>query len=215
MTAATEGGTTAADDETARRGQIAAALHRFESILQRRPGAGLVDDSPAVTHWVGGTRFVLQAADGTQAWPPSTDIPEALGGQALGVPPGWLLRAALVTCLGTCIVLGAAAAGVALCELQLCASSRSDVRGLLGLADAVSADPVNAAPLEYRLQVRIGAAGAAAERLRALVAESQRRSPVSCALQGPVQLSVQVVQVVQDAQPAPGAPSARNAGDAG
>ncbi len=201
MTAAQDRGRAGAEAEAgpgdenaaATRERIAAAWRRLESLLEHRPGAGVVEDAPAVARWTGGTCFALESSSARQAAGLHTDMPEALGGRALGVSPGWLLRAALATCVGTRIVLGAAAGGIALQSLELEASSRSDLRGILGLADVASGQAVNPAARECRLQVRIGAAEASAEQLRELVAESDRLSPVSRALQVPPQVSVQVL----------------------
>jgi hypothetical protein len=38
---------------------IAAAMHRVESILRRRPEIGLHDDAPAISRWQGGTRIAF------------------------------------------------------------------------------------------------------------------------------------------------------------
>jgi hypothetical protein len=44
--------------------RIAAALQRVESILNRRPAAGLHVDEPAVARWEGGTRVVSRHRNG-------------------------------------------------------------------------------------------------------------------------------------------------------
>jgi uncharacterized OsmC-like protein len=153
---------------------IATALKRVETVLTRRPETGLHDDLPAAAAWQGGTRVVTRHANGT-ALP--TDMAVELGGSGEHVTPGWLFRAGLASCAVTSIVFVAAAEGIALTTLEVRAASRSDSRGMLGLADA-SGEPVHAGPGELTLRVRIAAEGASAERLRALVEEGLRRSPV-------------------------------------
>ncbi|CAD5108440.1 OsmC family protein [Zestomonas carbonaria] len=170
---------------------IAAALQRAESVLRRRPEAGLHDDAPATASWSGGTRVVASHANGSRVL---TDLPTELGGSGDQVTPGWLLRAGLAACATTRTAMAAACAGIELQSLEVVASSRSDMCGLLGLAAADGAT-VTAGPQEVHLLVRIAAPGVPAECLRALVEESQRLSPVSCALQEavPIVLRVEVV----------------------
>jgi uncharacterized OsmC-like protein len=206
-------GKEAAPESAAAAGErIAAAWHRLRAILERRPSSGLLEDAPAVAHWTGGTGFVIEFGRDPQSalrhaqlrtdlsevlggWAPGGAAPDGAGGAdgPLVVSPGWLLRAALASCVGTLIVVGAAARGLTLQSLELEASSRSDLRGMLGLTDRGSGKVVSPAPQECRLQVRIGAVGASADSLRELVAEGHRLSPVSRALQGPLDVSVRIL----------------------
>jgi uncharacterized OsmC-like protein len=167
---------------------IAAALQRVEAVLRRRPGAGLGDDASATARWHGGTRVVTSHANGMQLM---TDMPLELGGGGDGVSPGWLLRAGLASCVATRIAMAAAAEGIELKTLELVASSRSDTRGMLGMADAGGV-PVPAGPRDVQLLVRISAIGASPERLRALVEHSHRCSPVSCAMQEAVPVALRI-----------------------
>ena len=153
---------------------IAAALQRMETVLRRRPEMGLNDDAPATARWESGTRVVASDADGTRL---ATDMPGELGGTGDNVTPGWLFRAGLASCAATSIALAAAAEGIELTMLEVRASSRSDVRGMLGMADAQGV-PIGAGPHDVQLLVRIAAHGVDAARLRALVERGYRRSPV-------------------------------------
>ena len=71
---------------------IAAAVHRVESVLKRRPATGIHDDAPATAQWQTGLRVVARHANGTQM---VTDMPAELGGSGDKVTPGWLFRAGL------------------------------------------------------------------------------------------------------------------------
>jgi uncharacterized OsmC-like protein len=170
---------------------VAAAMQRVEAVFRRRPEAGLHDDTPATARWEGGTRVVSSHANGACA---VSDMPVELGGTGDHVTPGWLFRAGLASCLVTRIAMGAAAAGIDLTVLEVVAASRSDARGILGMVEA-SGEPVRAGPQDVRLLVRIAAPGVARERLRALVDESNRCSPVSAAVRNaiPTDVSVDVV----------------------
>ncbi len=166
--------------------EIAAAMQRVESVLKRRPDVGLHDDSPAIARWESGTRVVSSHTNGTQLL---TDMPAELGGGGEHVTPGWLVRAGLASCLATRIAMGAAAAGFELAMLEVSANSRSDARGLLGIPEASGA-PVCAGPRDVQVLVRIAAPGVSPGRLRALIEDSNRCSPVSAALQGAVPITL-------------------------
>lgn len=165
---------------------IAVAMRRAEKVFQRRPGAGLHDDAPATARWEGDTRVVTSHANGTQV---STDMPSELGGSGGRVTPGWLFRAGLSACAATSIAMAAAADGIDLTMLEVRASSRSDARGILGMPD-VDGTPVPAGPLGIELRVRIGARGVEPARLRALVEDGCRRSPIPHAVRNPVPLDL-------------------------
>jgi uncharacterized OsmC-like protein len=154
--------------------EIAAALRRVETVLQRRPEMGLHDDAPATARWETGTRVVASHANGAQM---ATDMPSELGGAGDNVTPGWLFRAGLASCAATSIAMTAAAEGVELSTLEVRASSRSDTRGLLGMADADGAT-VSAGPRDVQLRIRIAAHGIEPARLRALVEKGYRCSPI-------------------------------------
>ena len=157
---------------------IAAARQRVEAVLRRRPETGVDDDAPATAQWAGGTRVISSHGNGTQI---ATDMPAALGGSGDRITPGWLMRAGLASCTATCIAMDAAAQGIELQTLEVRASSRSDLRGQLGLPDA-DGSAVPAAPFDVQMRVRIAALGVAAESLRALVQTSYRNSPIACAI---------------------------------
>jgi uncharacterized OsmC-like protein len=172
--------------------RIAAALHRVESILKRRPEMGPQDDAPAVARWDGGARVVSSHANGASV---ATDMPAELGGTGHEVTPGWLWRAALSSCLATRIVMAAAVEGIDLTSVEVQANSRSDLRGLMGMKAASGATP-SPAPSDVQLHVRICAPQVSHERLQALVAHSQACSPVQIAATQalPIEVSVEVLE---------------------
>ncbi len=161
------------DDERSA-ARLAEALRRARNVLQRRPELGVHDDAPATARWHGNTRVVAHHANGTAV---ATDMPAELGGTGDQVTAGWLFRAGLASCAATSIALAAADAGIDLAALEVCASSRSDTRGMLGISDAAGL-PVYAGPSDVVLRVRVAARGVPPERLRALVANACRCSPI-------------------------------------
>lgn len=168
--------------------QIATAMERVASVLRRKPQTGISDDTPATARWDGDLRVVARNALGTEV---VTDMPVELGGSDTAPTPGWLLRAAIASCAVTRIAMAAAAEGVVLSTLEARATSRSDLRGLLGMVDAASG-AVPAGPLEMALHVHIGAPGVPAERLRALVEATRVCSPVTCAIEQPLPMALHV-----------------------
>jgi uncharacterized OsmC-like protein len=118
-------------------------------------------------------------------------MPIELGGSGDQVTPGWLFRAGVASCLATCIAMRAADAGIELSTLEVRASSRSDLRGLLGMRDAAG-EVVCAGPRDVQLVVRIEAHGIAPEQLRNLVEESHRCSPMPTALSNAVPVVLRI-----------------------
>jgi uncharacterized OsmC-like protein len=170
------------------RTSIANAMQRVREVFARRPEAAMHADESAIARWEQGMRVVSHHANGAQA---ATDMPKELGGAGNEVTPGWLLRAALASCLATRIVMDAAQRGLDISRLEVAAESVSDVRGLLGMPDAAGAR-IFAGPRDVRLAVRISVRNAAKEAIRAMVEESHRCSPVSAALEAAIPVSLRI-----------------------
>lgn len=168
--------------------ELAAAIQRAETVFRRRPEMGVHEDSQASARWEGGTRIVASHANGTQI---ASDMPCELGGTGDRITPGWLFRAGLAACSATAIAMTAAAQSIDLTVLEVVVGSRSDSRGLLGM-NGVDGQPVCAAPSEYEVRVRIAAEGAPPERLRELVDEGLRRSPMQQAMRTAMPITLRV-----------------------
>jgi len=119
-----------------------------------------------------------------------TDMPEAVGGGGSAPSPGWLWGAALATCDATRIALRAAELGVTLDKLEVGVESTYDDRGLFGTDEAIQAGP-----LSVRTKVTIGAAGVAADELRAIVDFAVVHSPVADGCRRATATTVDVVIV--------------------
>lgn len=167
---------------------VAAAIHRVEAVLQRRPDMGLHEDAPAAARWERGTRSVASHANGTRI---ETDMSTEVGGTGDRVTPGWLFRAGVASCAVTTIAMRAAAEGVELSTLEAHVGSRTDMRGILDLPD-VDGSRVPAGPREVQLSIRIAAAGVTPERLRALVERACGCSPIPSAVASATPLNVQI-----------------------
>jgi uncharacterized OsmC-like protein len=154
---------------------IHSAIARAAEHLAAHPDDALCDDKPAIATLQSGLRCRAATPDGSVAV--VSDMPAAVGGEGGGATPGWLLRAAMANCDATVIAMRAAQLGITLTTLQVTVGSRSDDRGLLGLADGVPAGP-----LQVHVDVRIAASGATADELHALVRWAEAHSPVNDAL---------------------------------
>ena len=168
--------------------ELAAALQRAKTVLERRPELGAHDDAPATARWENGTRIVASHASGKQV---VTDMPTELGGSGDQVSPGWMFRAGFASCAATSIAMSAAREGIQLTALEVKASSRSDTRGLLGMAEA-SGESVYAGPSSVELNVRVSARDASDARLRELVEKSIRCSPIPNAVKNPVRVALNI-----------------------
>lgn len=166
---------------------IARALRRVEEAFARKPALAVHDDTPARARWDGGLQARVELPGGGTL---QTDLAPVMGGDGAGVPPGWLMRAGLASCLASAVALRAARLGITLRRLELQVHSVSDARGLLG-----SEADVCAGPLSLRLDVAIEADGVDEATLRGLVAWADAHSPVSDALRRAIdpQLRVEVV----------------------
>jgi len=164
------------------------AMQRVRAVLARRPEAGVHVDEPATSQWIEGLCVETFHANGTQI---TTDMPVELGGAGNQVSPGWLLRAAMASCLATRIAMEAAALGITLRRLEVVAKSTSDARGLLGMADE-GGKKITPAPREVQLEVKIGATNSSKEQLQTMIDYSFRCSPVSAAIDRTISVGLHV-----------------------
>jgi len=168
--------------------QIAEAMARAVTVLNRRPDLGLHEDAAARACWRGGTRIAAHHASGAKM---ETDMPTELGGSGDQVSPGWLFRAGIAACAATVIAMIAASEDIGLSQLEVTVGSRSDTRGCLGMREPGGAT-VPAGPAAITLQVRLRAPGVDPARLRRLVDEGLRRSPMMDAMQRHPPITVEV-----------------------
>ena len=169
---------------------IANAVQRVRAVFARRPEAAIHADEPAIACWEQGLRVVSRDTSGVRI---ATDLPCELGGQGDAVTPGWLLRAALASCLATRIALEAATREIVITRLEVVAASESDARGLFGMSDQAG-QQIPPGPRAVQLRVRIVAPNVAVETLRAMIEDSQRCSPVQFTVERsvPVSLSIDI-----------------------
>jgi uncharacterized OsmC-like protein len=162
---------------------ISTAMEQASGVLAEHPEKARGSDSAATAVREDGLRFRV---DGP--WESLTsDMAESVGGGASAPTPGWLLRAALAACDATLVAMEAARDGIELTDLEVSVESESDFRGVLGV------DPsVNAGPLSMRVAIRLGAAGATEDQLRAIVDRAESHSPVRDALLREIPMTTEI-----------------------
>ena len=118
---------------------IATAIREAKAHLSQHPDEARYRDSEAVAV-VEDTLTVRVDGDG---WILRTDMSRGVGGGASAASPGWMMRAALASCVATLITMRAAERGIALSGLRVAVDSESDDRGILGIAEKVPAGPLS------------------------------------------------------------------------
>jgi uncharacterized OsmC-like protein len=167
--------------------KVREAIEQLSATISADPMKARPKNVPATARLTEGLRCELTGPYNERL---VTDMAPAMGGTATGPNPGWLLRGAMASCTATVIAMRAAKLGVALSNLEVTVETDSDLRGILGLDENVSAGhgPV-------RMKVTIGAPSASPEVLREIVKWADAHSPVTCTVrQAPeCALEIQVV----------------------
>jgi uncharacterized OsmC-like protein len=163
---------------------IAEAVANASRYLTEHPDEARYRDSPAVAHLVEGLTVEIRGADGATL---QTDMPKGIGGTATAPSPGWMLRAAMASCVASLISIRAAALGFELSSVVVSVDSESDDRGILGLDESIPAGP-----LSTRIEVAVSAPGRGAEEVDSLVRWAVHHCPVSDAIKRAVPVEVAI-----------------------
>lgn len=153
---------------------VSEAIEKLRSAISADPSKARAKNVPATARLVSGLQCELRGPYGERVL---TDMPPAMGGAASGPNPGWLMRGAIASCTATVIAMRAAHDGVDLNELEVTVESDSDLRGILGIDEHVSAGHQ-----AIRMKVRIGSPSASPQALRELVEWAEAHSPVGCTI---------------------------------
>ncbi|HEY7238121.1 MAG TPA: OsmC family protein [Burkholderiales bacterium] len=159
------------------------AIERLGIAIQAEPAKAKSKNVPATARLTEDLKFEVTGPNKERVL---TDMPVPMGGGATAPNPAWLLRAGMASCAATVIAMRAAKLGIALTELEVTVESESDLRGILGLDEKVSAglNPM-------RTKVRIG--GQADPRiLRGLVEWADTHSPVGCTVRNAAACSLHI-----------------------
>ncbi len=163
---------------------IKEALAGAAAYLSANPAEARYRDRPARAVLRSGL-VVDVAGPGDEA--ATTDMATSVGGTGSAPSPGWLLRAAMASCVATLIAMRAATLDVDLDSLAVTVDSESDDRGLLGIEPSPPAGPLSA-----RVAVSVRAPGADAATVRAIVEWGVEHSPVGDALRRAVPTEIEI-----------------------
>jgi uncharacterized OsmC-like protein len=161
---------------------IAEAVANATSHLTEHPGEARYRDSAAVARLVDGLRVDVRGADDSSL---RTDMPKGIGGTATAPSPGWILRAAIASCVASLVAIRAAVLGWELASIEVSVDSESDDRGILGMADDIPAGP-----LSTRIAVSVEAPGKARREVEGLIRWAVDHCPSSDAMRRAVPLEV-------------------------
>jgi len=162
------------------------AIERLSTAIRAEPAKAKGKNVPATARLTEGLKCEVTGPNQERV---VTDMSAPMGGGATAPNPAWFLRAGMASCAATVIAMRAAKLGISLSILEVTVESDSDLRGILGLDEKVSAglNPM-------RTKVRIGG-DADPEALRALVEWADAHSPVGCTVRNSAACSLDV-QVV-------------------
>jgi len=150
--------------------------------LTDHPDEARYRDSMAVARLVDGLRVDVRGADGSTL---QTDMPKGIGGTDAALSPGWVLRAAIASCVTSMIGIRAAVLSWELDSVQVSVDSESDDRGILGMTDDVPAGP-----LSTRIAISVVAPGKARGEVENLVRWAVDHCPSADAIRRAVPLEV-------------------------
>jgi len=162
------------------------AIERLSTAIRAEPAKAKGKNVPATARLTEGLKCEVTGPNQERV---VTDMSAPMGGGATAPNPAWFLRAGMASCAATVIAMRAAKLGISLSILEVTVESDSDLRGILGLDEKVSAglNPM-------RTKVRIGG-DADPQALRALVEWADAHSPVGCTVRNSAACSLDV-QVV-------------------
>jgi len=163
---------------------IAEAVANATLYLTEHPDEARYRDSAAVALLVEGLRVDVRGGDGSAL---QTDMPTGIGGTATAPSPGWILRAAIASCVASLIGIRAAVMDWQLGSVEVAVDSDSDDRGILGMAEEIPAGP-----LSTRIAVTVAADSKRAGDVEALVQWAIVHCPVSDAIRRAVPLEVTI-----------------------
>ncbi|TAK84996.1 MAG: OsmC family peroxiredoxin [Betaproteobacteria bacterium] len=162
---------------------IREAIEHLSAGIAAEPAKARAKNAPATARLTEGLKCEVTGPRQERVF---TDMPPATGGEGSAPNPGWLLRGAIASCTATVIAMRAAKLGVALSALEVTVETDSDLRGILGLDEKISAGQS-----AVRMKVRI-AGDAPPDVLRGMVKWADEHSPVGCTLRSPPAYAVDI-----------------------
>ena len=153
---------------------IQKSIEKMVSYLDGNPSKALHKDPPVTATLESGLKIRVEGGSGEEA---ITDMPTSMGGEGSAPSPGWLMKAALASCVATDIATKVALEGFELSTLEVSIESETDLRGLV-----TEDESVKGGPLALRTNVRVRSKGMPEEKLREIVNWSTNNSWVANAV---------------------------------
>jgi uncharacterized OsmC-like protein len=170
--------------------EIREAIERATKYLAGHPEEAVYTDSRATAVLETGLRVRVSGPGDESA---VTDMVPAVGGGGSAPSPGWLLRAAVASCVVTLAAMRTAQLGYSLGSLEVEVDSVSDDRGILGIDDAIPAGP-----LSVRIAVRLSASGVGRAEIESTLGWAVDHCPVVEGLRRAVPVSVEIGWIADD-----------------
>jgi uncharacterized OsmC-like protein len=164
--------------------RIRTAIERATEYVAAHPEEAVYTDGKATAVLESGLRVRVTGPAGESV---VTDMVEGVGGAGSAPGPGWMLRAAVASCVATLTTMRAAQLGYRLADLMVEVDSVSDDRGILGIDGSVPAGP-----LSMRVGVRLTADGVDRADIQSLVSWAVDHCPVADAVRRAVPVAVEV-----------------------
>ncbi|MDP8957592.1 MAG: OsmC family protein [Actinomycetota bacterium] len=164
--------------------EIRTALQNAVAYLSGKPEEARYTDSVATAVIENGLQCRVRGPNSEEI---VSDMPNSVGGGSSAPSPGWLLRAAIASCVATLVAMRAAEEGVELSRLEVQVDSESDDRGILGMDASIPAGPLSA-----RIRISMAADGVSPELLRRIADEGTARCPVSDAVGRAVPMTTEI-----------------------
>jgi uncharacterized OsmC-like protein len=165
--------------------EIQVAVQGARGYLAEHPDEVRYRDGAAVASLLDGLRVGVNGS--TPEAGAVTDMPSSVGGTGSAPSPGWLLRAAIASCVVTLITMTAAERGIALGHVTVTVDSESDDRGILGMDASVPAGPLS---VRCAVDVQAPSAGEDPSALEELVRYAVDHCPVTDAVRRAIPLEV-------------------------
>jgi uncharacterized OsmC-like protein len=165
---------------------IRAALAGARAYMTEHPDQVRYRDGAAVATLLDGLTVGVEDADGRSV---TTDMPTGVGGADSAPSPGWLMRAAIASCVATLIRITAVDRGIELDGVTVTVDSESDDRGILSLDTSIPAGPFSIR-CAVELRWSAGAASVDGAELQDLVRYAVDHCPVTDAIQRAIPLEV-------------------------
>src|SRR4051794_9546094 len=165
---------------------IRAALGAARDYLAQHPEEVRYRDGAAVATLLDGLTVGVQDATGRSV---TTDMPTGVGGGDSAPSPGWLMRAAIASCVTTLIAITAAERGVDIDGVTVSVDSESDDRGILGMDDSIPAGPLS---VRCAVKIKWGSGAGSVDRgqIEELVRYAVDHCPVSDAVSREIPVEV-------------------------